>query len=302
MSKRLAFGLGLLALLCGLAAVSKLVAPHEQGYSKSINAVTIDGKTILIVAPEPPGANFFLGSDFWGRDLFSEMLHGLGWTLGIVFATSLARCLLGLGIGLAFGVRGRNFPGRRGFSPLSAMPSFIIAAFVLYPMTINSPLPSPALFLFQSSVLVLVEFLPLASSFAAKTASLFQMPFVEAAKMGGASTSRILTRHILPFLVIDFIEALPIQAIAVAAMIGKLGIVKIFIGGSNKSYDPSIVSSARSEWLGLLGNYYDTMFTQPWLFLAPFVGWLIILSSMGLISSGLRVSFARARRIESLEH
>jgi ABC-type dipeptide/oligopeptide/nickel transport system permease subunit len=82
--------------------------------------------------------------------------------------------------------------------------------------------------------------------------------------------------------------------------VGKLGIVKIFIGGTTRNYDPIIHSPARSEWLGLLGNYYNTMFTEPWLFFAPFVGWLLVLACTALLASGVRTGYASDRRIASL--
>lgn len=294
MNRQLLAGLVLLAVLCVLAAVSGFIAPHEQGYSRSIVEDVVDGQTVLTVAPEAPGRHFILGSDFWGYDLFSEMLHGLPWTLGIVFATSLARCLIGLVLGLFLGGRGR--PAARGFSPLSAMPSFIIAAFVLYPVTINPTLPSLGLFLVQSAVLTLVEVMPLVSAFSAKSADLLAKPFVESARVGGANEAWIRRYHLLPFLLGDLLEALPVQALAVAAMIGKLGMARLFIGGTRMTYDPTILTPARFEWLGLLGNFYDTMFTQAWLFFAPFVGWLLILACTILLSRGIR----RRRSVSAL--
>jgi len=296
MNRQLVAGLVLLVVLCVFAVFSGSLAPHEEGYSKSINVMKADGEDVLIVAPEAPGPNFVLGSDFWGYDLFSGMLHGLPWTLAIVFVTSGLRCALGLGIGLFLGARGKTSLGSKGFSPLAAMPGFIIAAFVLYPLTINPVLPALALFLIQAAVLTVVEFLPLASSFAAKASILFSKPFVDSAKVSGAGGAWIATRHLLPFLLGDLLEALPVQALAVAAMIGKLGIAKIFIGGTRMSYDPIIMTPTRFEWLGLLGNYYDTMFTQPWLFFAPFAGWLLILACTILLSRGIRLQ----RRVSAL--
>jgi peptide/nickel transport system permease protein len=303
-NRPLGAGLILLALLALLAAASGKIAPHEQGYSRSISIAVVDGRETMVTAPEPPGRNFVLGSDPWGRDLFSEMLHGLPWTLAIVLASSLARCAGGLAAGLALALgraRAGRSPSSRGFSPLSAIPGFIVAAFILYPVTINSRLPAPYLFLIQAAVLVLVESAPVAASFAAKAAVILKRPFVEAARVGGAGPAWLLSRHLLPFLAFDFLEALPVQAVSVASMIGKLGIVKLFIGGTNKNYDPVILSSVHSEWLGLLGNYYDAMFTRPWLFLAPFAGWMLVLASAILVSSGLKKSFAKARRIDGLE-
>jgi peptide/nickel transport system permease protein len=296
-NSKLACGLGLLALLCSVAALSGLLAPHEVGYSKSISTEMVGGKEVLVVAPEPPGRHFLFGSDPWGHDIFSDMVHGLPWTLGIVFLTAAVRCLIGLVGGLYLGSSGRAKPLRRGFSPLSALPGFIIAAFVLYPVTINPTVPSLGLFLVQAAVLVLVEIAPITAFFKARTASISAMPFVEAARVGGADRAWVVRHHILPHIAVDFVEALPLQALSVAAMIGKLGIAKLFIGGTFRRVDPEILLPAKSEWLGLLGCYYDRMLSQPWLFLAPFGGWLIILASAWLLATGLRDGLERTRRM-----
>lgn len=300
MNRRLALGLVLLSALCALALAGGRVAPHERGYSKSIHVESEGGRDVVYTAPEPPGRHFVLGSDVWGFDVYSEMLRGLGWTLCIVFATATTRCAIAFAAGLALGSSGRAGLIRRGFTPLAAMPSFILAAFVLFPLTINSGLPPAALFLLQSAVIAAVELPPLAASFAARTASIVAMPFVDAARVGGAGRAWILARHVLPFAAIDLIEALPLQALSVASMVGKLGVVRIFVGGTTMTYDPLIFLPAKGEWLGLLGYYYPDVAGHPWLFLAPFCGWLLVLACVRLLASGARIAYAEARRIESL--
>lgn len=295
MNRRLALGLALLGILVALALASASLAPHERGYTKSIIAEEEGGKTVYYVAPEAPGRHFVLGSDTWAYDLFSEMLHGLGWTLAIVFLTAGARSVLGLVLGLALGSSGRAGRPRRGFSPLAALPSFILAAFVLYPLTINSALPAPALLLVQSAVLVLVDVPPLVASFRARTASLMRSAFVEAASLAGASRTWTLGHHILPFALPELLEALPLQALGVASMVGKLGVVNLFIGGTTLTVDPVIFLSAKGEWLGLLGYYYPSASAHPWLFLAPFGGWLLVLACVGLLASGSRRAFEANR-------
>ena len=302
MNKRLAAGLAIFLVLLALSFVSGRIAPHEQGYTKSVTERMVDGKKVLVMAPEAPGANFVFGSDGWGRDLFNEMLHGLPWTLAIVFVTGAFRCVIGLGAGLVMGSSGASGgtarkAKRAGFSPLSAIPSFLIAAFILYPVTINPTMPSIGLFAFQAAVLIFVEIAPVAASFASRTALILEQPFVEAVRAAGASRGWILRYHVLPFIAADFVEAIPVQALSVAAMVGKLGVVKLFIGGTVRNFSPIIETSARSEWLGLLGNYLDSMYTAPWLVVAPFAGWLLILTCTRLLAAGLKESLAGSRRL-----
>lgn len=298
MNRPLAAGLGLLLVLAFVAAFSGSLAPNERGYSKSVIAEEVEGKTVYYFAPEPPGRHFVMGSDIWGYDLFSEMLHGLRWTLGIVTVTALARCILAAGYALFSGARGGRGRERRGFSPLAAIPGFILAAFALYPITINSGLPPLVLFAAQSAVLVVVELPALAAGFATRAAQLRARPYVESARVAGADGAWIARFHVLPFLVVDFIEALPVQALSVAAMVGKLGVVRIFIGGTNLTFEPLIFQPAKGELLGLLGYHYFEALKYPWLFFSPFAGWLLVLLAIGLLAAGTKKAYAKARRLE----
>ncbi len=297
MSKRLAAGLLMLALLLGLAVFSDSIAPHERGFMKAVRYETVDGREVMMVSPEPPGRFFLFGSDGWGYDLFSEMVHGLGWTLSIVFATALLRSTAALASGLVLGALRPVSLRRRRFSPLASIPGFILAAFVLYPVTINSRLPPVLLFTVQSSLLALVELPALAESFAARTADILGRPFVEAARTAGAGGPWLLRYHVLPFAFTEWMESLPVQALSVAALVGKLGVLRIFIGGTILTVDPVIFLPAKGEWLGLLGYYYTGVQGYPWLFLAPFAGWMLILTCVGLLSSGMKTAWARSRRI-----
>ncbi len=182
MNRRLAAGLGLLALLLGLAVFSDSIAPHERGFMKAVRYDTVDGQEVMLVSPEPPSRFFLFGSDGWGYDLFSEMVHGLRWTLSVVFVTALLRSSAALAAGLALGALRPTGLRRRRFSPLASIPGFLLAAFVLYPATINSRLPPLALFAVQSGLLALVELPALAESFAARAADVLGRPFVEAGR------------------------------------------------------------------------------------------------------------------------
>lgn len=297
MNRRLAAGLCLLALLLGLALFSDSIAPHERGFMKAVRYDIVDGQEVMLVSPEPPSRFFLFGSDGWGYDLFSEMVHGLGWTLSVVFVTALLRSTAALAAGLAIGALRPTGLRRRRFSPLASIPVFILSAFVLYPVTINSRLPPVLLFAVQSGLLALVELPALAESFAARAADVLGRPFVEAARTAGAGVPWILRYHVLPFAVTDWMESLPVQALSVAALVGKLGVLRIFVGGTILTVDPVIFLPAKGEWLGLLGYYYTGVRGQPWLFLAPFAGWMLILTCVGLLSSGTKAAWARSKRI-----
>ncbi len=296
MNRKLAAGLALAAALAALAIFGGALAPYPADHLEAFRVELVDGMETPRYPPEGPTPGHLLGTDPDGYDLFSEMLRGARWTFGVVFATALLRAAVGLASGMLLGAFGRKAPERRGFSPFAAIPGFALAAFTLFPLTINSTLSPLALFAAQVAVLAAVELPALVASFATRTAWILERPFAEAARSSGAGRTWLLGRHALPFLLPQFLETIPAQALSVASLAGKLGVVLIFLGGTIMTTDPRLLRSASGEWIGLLAYYRNMVWGRPWLFLAPFAGWIIVYACASLLASGLRKAFADARR------
>src|SRR5213593_3370958 len=147
-------------------------------------------KTSVRDALQPPGPRFVLGSDQFGRDVASRVLHGtrISLTVGLI-AVSIA-ALLGAPIGLVAGYYGGWLDGivMRVIDVLLAFPGILLAlASVLTPGLTNvmiavglSAVPTYAR-LVRASVLSARENL-----------------YVESARAIGAGDALILSRHVLP--------------------------------------------------------------------------------------------------------
>jgi peptide/nickel transport system permease protein len=55
----------------------------------------------------PPGSQWLLGTDALGRDIFSRLLHGARWSLGLAFLISVIGLVIGTVIGLIAAMGGR---------------------------------------------------------------------------------------------------------------------------------------------------------------------------------------------------
>ncbi|HUX38554.1 MAG TPA: ABC transporter permease subunit [Rectinemataceae bacterium] len=306
MNRRLVGGLALLAALVGLSALGPLLYPYPPNYAENLRVVEEGGVKNVIFAPEAPGPRHLLGTDRYGYDMVTNLLRGLPWTLATVFGVALLRSSLAFvgGVGTALGRWKAGKP--RSFSPLAALPSFIIAYFVLYPLTINPALAPLLLLAIQVAVIALLELPALARSFSSKGETIASRAFVEAARSCGAGETWIAFRHIAPLLVDDLIESIPRQAVAAAAFVARLGIFSLFMGGTTLQYDPypsaTVLFSMSQELVGLMGHHYLAFPEHWWLFLGPFVGWLLVLLSAELCASGLRLwKDERERIIGSVE-
>ncbi len=290
MNAKLLAGALALAALAFVAAFPGLLAPYPFGYADTIRFAETEAGQTWVYAPEPPSEVYPWGSDDYGYDLMTRLLWGLRWTLGIVTLTAFMRSALGAAIGIAAAMGG-SAPRRRSgaaAAPLAGVPSFVLAFFILYPITVNSPLGSVGLFFVQAAVLTAFELAGVAGSFDARTRALLDKPFVTAAVGAGADRGWILRHHLAPYLAEAFAETFADQCVRTLQFVGRLGMFFVFIGGTTLTFDPPLLTSTTGELAGLIGLYRARLLVNRWLLAYPLGAYLVIAGSFGLFASGLR--------------
>lgn len=78
-----------------IAVCGPFVAPHDPSEIDVPNRLS------------PPSAGWLLGTDALGRDIFSRLLHGARWSLGLAFLISVIGLCIGTLVGLAAALGGR---------------------------------------------------------------------------------------------------------------------------------------------------------------------------------------------------
>lgn len=295
MNAKLLAGALALAALAFVAAFPGLFAPYPFGYADTIRFAETDAGQTWIYAPEPPSDVYPWGSDDYGYDLLTRLLWGLRWTLGIVTLTAFMRSALGAAIGVAAATRGSATVRRPGAAaaPLAGVPSFVLAFFILYPVTVNSPLGSVGLFFVQAAALTAFELAGVAGSFEARARALLDKPFVTAAVGAGADRGWILRHHLAPYLAEAFAETFADQCVRTLQFVGRLGMFFVFIGGTTLTFDPPLLTSATGELAGLIGLYRARLLVNRWLLAYPLGAYLVIAASFGLFASGLKELFKK---------
>ncbi len=163
--------------------------------------------------------SYFLGTDFIGRDLFSRLVHGARVSIVVALGSvTLGSILAGL-IGITSGYMGGKFDTlvQRLVDAWMSVPPLLLLLFVmsiLGPSTLNVTLVLGLVAIRESRVL------------RGAVLALKEQPFVEAARVNGATTLRILVRHVLPNVMVPIIILASLrlgQVILIEASLSFLG-------------------------------------------------------------------------------
>jgi peptide/nickel transport system permease protein len=195
-------------LLLALAAIfAPLLAPHDPM------------RLVPSMRLKPPSDVYLLGTDAYGRDLFSRIIHGARVSLIIGVGAAVAATAVGLAVGLLAGFfRRLDAVLMRVVDGLMAIPNILLAIAIVSLsgaslMTVLVAITIPEV----PRVMRLVRSVVLSAK---------EEPYVEAAIAAGSSTWRILIRHLLPNTVAPLIVQgtyICASAILVEAILSFLG-------------------------------------------------------------------------------
>jgi peptide/nickel transport system permease protein len=173
-------GLVIIVALLVLAAFAPLIATH--------NPIALD----LTSKNLPPSTAHFFGTDPFGRDIFSRVVYGAQISLFVGFASVLGAVAVGVPLGIASAYIGGKLDTviMRAMDIMLAFPSIILA--IAIAIVIGFGIPAV-------TIAILVVSIPVYARLGRGTAlSVAQETYIEAARAIGASSPRIVFRHILP--------------------------------------------------------------------------------------------------------
>ena len=221
-------------------------------------------------ALQPPGARFVLGSDQFGRDVASRVLHGARVSLLVgVISVSIA-----VGLGAPLGLVSGYYGGRLDALIMRVMDVMLAFPGILLALAIGSVL-SPGL----GNVMIAVGLSAVpgyARLVRATVLSAREHLYVEAARALGGRDGGILVRDILPNVVAPLIVTATLGlggAILSAAALSFLGL------GSQPP---------QPEWGRMLSEGRDYLREAWWISTFPGLGILLTVLAMNLVGDGLR--------------
>ena len=197
-----------------VAILAPVLAPYDP-YDFNLNARG------LPLRMQPPTTAFPLGTDPLGRDVLSRIIYGSRVSLIVGFASVIIGTTLGTALGLLSGyLEGRvDYVIQRAVDTTMAIPGLVLALAVV--AVLGQSLTNVIL------VIALVIAPGAARVVRGAVLALKHEAFIDAALAMGASTSRIIVRHLLPNVVAPILVIATVwlgNAIVIEAALSFLGL------------------------------------------------------------------------------
>lgn len=265
------FGLAMIALVVAGALFAPWLTPYDPA-EQFFDGLSIEG------APLPPSAQYWLGTDLLGRDLFTRILYGARTSLVIGIAANGTALLIGTAVGVVAGFFGGWVATvlMRFTDLMMAFPALLLAICL-------AAILSPSLWI-VAMVIAFVNWVQIARVVFTETRALSKREFVAAGKALGAGRGRILFRHILP------------QLTSTMIVWGTLGISTTVLLEATLSYLGVGVQPPEPSWGNIIFENQTYFQAAPWLVFFPGAAILALALGFNLVGDALRDELDPATR------
>lgn len=221
----------------------------------------------------PPSAEHWFGTDELGRDILARTLYGARVTLAIVALVSVVVVPIGLAVGTVAGYFG-GWTDRilmRITDIFLAFPRLVLAlafAAALGPGIENAVI--------AISLTAWPAYARIARS---ETMAIAQSDFIQSVVLQGASTWRILFRHVVPLCLSSVIVRLTLDMAGIILTAAGLG----FLGLG--------AQPPTAEWGAMVSSGRDVILDQWWVATIPGIAIFVVSLGFNLLGDGLRDVF-----------
>jgi peptide/nickel transport system permease protein len=266
MDRRALAGAGLL----GTLVLAALLAPHLAGYDPLVQGDVVATRFTPPLGRDLLGAFHLLGTDRFGRDVWSRLIYGARVSLATGFLATALSVLIGVAVGLVAGVwRGRMSLVLMALTDFAlAVPRVVLLLLLAAPWQ-----PSTVLVIL---VLGLTGWMSIARLVHGEARALMARPFIAAAEALGADRRRVAAHHVLPNVWTPVI---------VAAALGMGNAITLeaglsFLGLGTQPPTPS--------WGAMIASGRDTIVNAPWVAIAPGLALVLVVVACSLLGDALR--------------
>jgi peptide/nickel transport system permease protein len=255
----------LLVVLAALAA--PLVSPYDPI------------KTNQRLSLESPSPAHLMGTDRFGRDIFSRVVWGGQTSLPIGLVSVAIGVLVGVSLGLLAGFYGgwTDAISMRLVDLLLAFPGILLALAII--AILGGSLTN---LMIAVGIAAVPEYVRITRG---TVLSLKEREFVVAARVIGCRGPAIMLRHILP------------NVVAPLIVLATLGMAAAIITGSTLSFLGLGIKPPTPEWGNMLAEGREFLQRAPWVAFFPGAAIMLTVLSINLLGDGLRDAFDPRMRL-----
>ena len=230
----------------------------------------------------PPSAQFWLGTDQYGRDVFSRVLCGATSLIATAAAAAALSIVLGTAVGISSGYKGGRVDEvvMRVMDGLMSFPTLLLALLVLFtlgPSRVNI-----------AATIGFVSMPGIARVVRSTTLSLKAMEFVQSARLRGESTAYIIFREILP-------NVMPVIGVEASVRLSYAVLSVASLGFLGLGIQPP-----SPDWGLAISQGRRFLISAPWVALAPMAAVASLVVGVNLLADGIRQAGRMAK--EKVQH
>ena len=259
--KKAMFGLAIICILLICALIPDALAPYGLDEQRPAEAL------------QWPNAQHIMGTDNFGRDIFSRIIYGARTSIQVGFIAVAFSCITGCLLGAIAGFYGGWVDNviMRLMDILMAVPSTLLA------ISIAAALGSG---LFNLMLAAGIGTIPsYAKTVRASVLTIKDQEYIEAARIGGAGDLRIIIRHILP------------NCLAPIIVRSTLGVASAILTCASLSYIGLGIQPPTPEWGNMLNTGKAYLLNEWYMALFPGLAIMIVILALNLLGDGLRDGF-----------
>lgn len=246
----------LVIILCAIFA--PYIAPYGPAQTNPVDSLT------------PPGSDYLLGTDQFGRDVFSRILFGARLSLQIGLVAVGIGTIVGTTVGMLSGYIGGWFDNimMRFMDILLSFPGILLALIMVVML-------GPGMY--NLMIAVGISAIPrIARLVRGSVLSVKETSFVEAARATGSSDVRIMIHHVLP------------NVLAPLMIYATLRVGTAILSAASLSYLGLGATPPTPEWGLMAAGGRKFLRTSWWLSIFPGISIGLVVVSLNMLGDALR--------------
>jgi peptide/nickel transport system permease protein len=220
---------------------------------------------------EPPGRDYWLGTDQFGRDLYARIVYGARTALLVGFVSAF----VGGTVGLILGVASAHFGGRFDMILQGVMDVLMAFPLIILALAMVSIFGTGTI---NVIIAITIPFIPRCARVVRSSAlAVREMPYIDAARAAGFGHARIVLRHMVPNVFAPYL-------VVMTAAVGQAILLE-----SSLSFLGLGVQEPVAAWgLMLRGGAQEYAESAPWVAIFPGIAISLAVFGFNLFGDALR--------------